>query len=152
MENSNTEITYIVSPGEDFRGAPVDILDNGNIARYSNCTLDDLQKQYNNNLVTAKESEFKEKYLKPYYDSLQKEYEEISEDRYYTLLEVLPPLRWYLGMFWMMEAYTGTLHTVVIEHNKRYFSALRDMTKTNEEIRKEFLSWYESSNSTSTEK
>ena len=50
---------------------------------------------------------------------------EIDEDRYYEMLEVLPPEKWKGGCFRMCEYYTSNITSHFIQINQRYFEAKR---------------------------
>ena len=91
--------------------------------------------------------ELYEKYTKPYLDSLQKPWNEITEDYWWEMLECLPPLRWRdisigVNCFAISEAYTCSLHShflkVNINGEKKYYSALRSIYDSDEKILKDF--------------
>jgi hypothetical protein len=74
---------------------------------------------------------FTQKYSDPFLLSLQGAWKEISEEKYWYLLDCLPPKRWKdlserVNLFFVGECYTATLYTACI-HDKatdRFYSAL----------------------------
>jgi len=65
------------------------------------------------------------KRLLEYYDSLVTKWSEITEEKYWYYLEVLPPERWtkytYGDVFFMSEALTGNIHGCVCQFKDKYY-------------------------------
>jgi hypothetical protein len=71
-------------------------------------------------------------------ESLMTDPEEIDADRWWYLLEVLPPLDWRGGLgtesFKMSEFQTMDLTTCAVRVGSRYFTALRPVATTHEQL------------------
>lgn len=70
-----------------------------------------------------------------------KEWEEITESKWWEALEMLPPLR-HLSLeghtfFFCCEAYTGNIHSCYCSTRGKYFKAMRRLTTSYEEMIKE---------------
>lgn len=124
------ERLYIIDP-TNFKGhventMPLVNADeiNNTVVHYSkDVTFEEYNKQHNGKLIALPWDEFNEKYYQPYLQSLQKPFVEITEERYYDLLECLPPQGWRdlnneWNVFYIMEAYTANLHTHVVKNRK----------------------------------
>ena len=98
----------------------------GNLKEVTEEELDELWKEYRNGLIT--------------------EFSEIKEERYFDLLECLPPQRWHscegVEIFFISEAYTDDLHTCCGAYKGKYFTGLQpireDSKKLAELIKKAF--------------
>lgn len=55
---------------------------------------------------------------------------EITEEQFWEALEVLPPQRWKGGVFYCMEALTGSIHAMYCEAGGKYFTANRCIIET----------------------
>jgi hypothetical protein len=96
----------------------------------------------NENLIAIEEEEYYEKFQEPFLKSLQGDWKEISKERYWDLLECLPPMRWTQGVisfFFMSEADMAYLHACIIKDardkdNVKYYSALRSIFEKAEDI------------------
>ena len=78
-----------------------------------------------------------------YHKSLISTFSEISKEKYYEMLEVMPPLRFDTfnknQMFFICEPYTSNLHQCFVKSNNKYYSALRKITESKESIFKSLL-------------
>ena len=102
------------------------------------------------NGVNTYTGETKEDYIEKGYtiltdnelDELIKEHEksicghwmEISEKFYNQQLNVLPPMKWYDGGFYISEADSGSIHGFYQELNGRFYTSLRDVFTKREDI------------------
>ncbi|MDR6548482.1 hypothetical protein J2810_004572 [Chryseobacterium rhizosphaerae] len=72
-------------------------------------------------------------------------FKEITAERWEDLLNCLPPKRWHdyenLNIFFMGECFTGKIYTCCIKDRNtgKYYSALRRINETDEEIKKIYL-------------
>jgi hypothetical protein len=86
--------------------------------------------------------------MKLYDETMRKVYckgpQEISKERWWELLEVLPPERWErvgnVEIFMMPECIASTIYTFGVRIGERYFSINECRLKTSSEILKEFQS------------
>lgn len=72
-----------------------------------------------------------------YHASLQGPFEEITEDQYWDWLGCVPPKRHRNGSFFVGECYSGSLYRFCFELDGKYYSALRDIKLTDEELCKQ---------------
>lgn len=77
--------------------------------------------------------EFNEEFDK-YELSLCGKWKEITEDEYEDMLDVLPPLYWKNGGFFMEEAYTGRVHGFYQKWLGKYYTSLQRITTPREQI------------------
>lgn len=131
---------YIIDTSKKFQGTVKSLIRNG-INTITGETWETMQKQ-NPSFIAITEEEFFESYFEPYKLSLQEEWQEIDEEKHDYYLEVLPPMRWKNGMFWMEERFYDILTRVVLTHHEKHYTAIRDLKKSNSEIRQEFNEWY----------
>lgn len=123
---------YVLNP-KNYRGYVLTTMQSDElICRYSRMTFAQMNEENNGDLVLVTKDENYEKYYKPYIESLQKPFEEISEIDYYEALNCLPPVKWHdietgINVFFSNEAYTGTLHYCYMRDkvNNKFYSALR---------------------------
>jgi len=107
-----------------------------------NLTLPEYRKATNRpQLIALSWDEFVNQYYKPYLDSLQGDFKEITADQYNTSLECLPPQKWHdinsrFNSFYIMEAYTADLHSFYIKDREtgKYYTALRSKYISNEDL------------------
>jgi hypothetical protein len=72
--------------------------------------------------------------VKRYTRALCKPFHEITEERYYELLECLPPARMQSDWFFVGEPYYRNLYALCFESDGRYFRAERPIRLSNAEI------------------
>ena len=75
-----------------------------------------------------------------------KDWEETTEDDFYSLFECLPPLsvKQFKGGFYFIcsEAYTGDIHSFGAEYNEKYYLAKFSLRKPNHEVIEQLKSVY----------
>jgi len=80
--------------------------------------------------------------LKIYYKGLKSKFKEITETRYNEMLECLPPMDWHnyrgISIFFIVEAYTGSMHSCFIKTKGKHYEALRDASEGDEALYKDF--------------
>lgn len=135
-ENNNT-FRYVVTPFR-FTGAVITSMSDGIHNDYDKGeTLDMLRERYKNPwLITVTVEEIHAMIIK-YQTSLQTPFEEITEHRYWDLLGCVPPKRQRSGSFFVGEAYYGSIYRFCFELDGKYYSALRDIRLTDEELYKQ---------------
>ncbi len=67
-------------------------------------------------------------------NSLCGDWKEISEEFYDDALNVLPPVAWYDGGFFMSERFSGDVTSFYQKMNGKYYSSLQRMGTAREEI------------------
>ena len=64
---------------------------------------------------------------------------EITKERYDDQLNVLPPVKWFDGGFFISEAYTLNVHPFYQAYNGKYYEAYFALNKPRQEIRKSLV-------------
>lgn len=152
---------YILNP-ETFKGnvlttmtAPTldnkhpnynDLLNHTYVDYHDGLTFKAYNEQNENKLIAVTWDYFNEKFYTPHLKSLQGNFEEITEERYFNLLECVPPKKWHnlndsLNVFFVGECYTANLYTCCIKDRKtnKFFSALRAINTTDDVLINDFL-------------
>jgi len=95
-------------------------------------TLAQYENEKNQKFCVASNLEI-DKLFKDYENSFNnKPFKEIKEDRFFYCFECLPPVRYTNfdrknSFFFISEAYTGSLHSLFVNINGKYYEALRDL-------------------------
>lgn len=110
-------------------GCDYHILINGINSYTGETKADYIKKGY----AVLTESEFDEA-IKEYEKSICGHWMEISEKFYNQQLNVLPPMKWYNGGFFVSEAMTGSIHGFYQELNGKYYESLQDIFTKREDI------------------
>lgn len=150
---------FIVDPTAEFKGHALNTMSckegTPQYVDYQDkpTTLEEYKIQKNNpHLIALDWDVFYKDWYEPYLIGLQKDWEEITEERYWEMLEVLPPVRWTQGIisfFFISEAYTANLHSCIIKdatdkNNPKYYEALRGIDTPAEKLVKNYLTWRDS--------
>lgn len=137
---------YLVNLDEPFRGHTQSIVDKEtSFVYYTDMYLQDYVKSKGiKNWHLLNWDSFYEIYDKPYHEKLgSKPFKEISEEKYWEMLECLPPMRWHdaavgVNVFFISEAYTAYLHDCFICLTKggvkKYYVALRSKFSRDEDL------------------
>lgn len=135
-ENNNT-FRYVVNPFR-FTGAVITSMSDGIHNDYDKEeTLDVLRKRHKDPWLVTVTIEEIHAMINKYQASLQTPFEEITEHRYWDLLGCVPPKRQRSGSFFVGEAYYGSIYRFCFELDGKYYSALRDIRLTDEELCKQ---------------
>lgn len=104
---------YIIRTDEPFRGIASVLLDNGKVA-YTDKTFAEYEAESPNPLALVTEAEI-DQLIEKYHASLITKPEPITQERFWDLLECLPPCRWCtvggVELFHVSERLTGNLVT-----------------------------------------
>ncbi len=115
-------------------------------------TFEEYNKQKGGGLKTATIEEMEIIWKKYEENEVLTNFTEITAERYDDLLNCLPPKKWHkykgLEIFFMGECYTSNIYTCCIFHpdTQKYYSALRRITETDEELEKTLLKSIQQSN------
>lgn len=122
-EWSSPESDLWIYYGENNANSIMEIYDH----RFTNYSLEPVCID-NINVMTVEELK---KHVDFYYENtFNQKPEEITKERYWENLEILPPARWENNVFYVSEAYVGYIHSMFCKLNNRYFEALRNVNKT----------------------
>lgn len=122
-------------------------LPNGTVAYTGGLSVEEyIASNPDKQLKVITEDEMVQRYLE-FTKELQGPYIECTEKHFYDMMEVLPPKRMYnltdtISMFFVGEAYSGTLHSIYIYDKLRdkYYTAVRDILMGDAELLEDFLS------------
>ncbi|KAA6302837.1 MAG: hypothetical protein EZS26_001007 [Candidatus Ordinivivax streblomastigis] len=124
---------YILDP-ENYKGSIFTSMSDGVHDNYGGRTLEELRiREKNPNLQALTWEEYKPIH-EQYENSLCKSFAEITEEEYWEYLEVLPPKRYNGNSFFMGECFSGSLYQFCFKLKGKYYSALRSIFLTNEEL------------------
>ena len=121
-------VEYVVDKN-NFNGFSKAILSNGKSC-YSEKTKEDYLKE---GLAVVDEDEMF-KIREAWENGLIGHWKEISEKEYDDQLNILPPLQWYNGGFFMSEYYTGTVTAFYQKWRGKYYTSLQRIDTDRAEI------------------
>lgn len=119
---------WVLRPGE-FNGAAYTVITGSGKDSYGK-TEDDYRAE---GFTVVSDEEFDD-IVKEYTEKLCGDWTEITEEQYEEMLNVLPPLYWYSGGFFISEAYYGTLHTFCQKYEGKYYESLQSIFTSREKI------------------
>lgn len=100
-------------------------------------TFEQYNEQNGGNLKIATSEEI-DTLFQTYTETLISDFEEITEEKFYYMLECLPPCRWHthkgVELFYISEAYTSNLHSFGAKLNGKYYSATRRNNEPSESL------------------
>ncbi len=125
MEQSTKPIHWIIRTDQPFRGSSQSFtyLDDNLVERvaYTGLTLDEYAKERDYPFRLIPDSEF-DALLADFEKSLITEPCEITKEKYWYALEVLPPRRYRNGAFCMSEHNYGNITAWYFQKGERYFT------------------------------
>jgi hypothetical protein len=124
---------YILDP-DKFDGSVLTTMRDGIHSDYGGETLDELRTRENNPALQAIAFDEMRDIFCKYEESLCKPFEEITKEKYWDLLECLPPKRYNGNSFFMGECYYGNLYRFCFKLKGKYYSALRSILLTDEKL------------------
>ena len=72
--------------------------------------------------------------LKEHETALCNDWAEITEEEYENALNVLPPVKWYNGGFFISEALTSTIHSFYQKYNGKFYVSYQDIFSSRNDI------------------
>jgi len=105
----------------------IDIVRPDGLSLYGGKTLEDLGDEYGEVVIIDTDTAYR-----VHCDSAKKRPTEITEERFFDMLEVLPPAKWvrYKGeeSFHVCELITGNIGSIFVRIGKRYFEMQDEVT------------------------
>ena len=140
--------TYIVRDLDDFKKRGLSawyaiITEPNGTDPYSGKTAEDYRSEGGYSLLT--EEEF-HTILTAAEDALCGDWKEETEEQYDYALDVLPPIGWFSGGFYVSEPYTSNIHSFHQKRNGKYYTSLQRTSTPRAEILKSLTAWIESQN------
>ena len=117
-----------------FDGTCLTSMSDGFRNDYGGETIEELRIRENNPYLKAVTPSEMDKKLRLYHQSLSEPFKEISEEDYYDLLDVLPPLRMKQNSFFVGEPYYGNMYSFCFTRQGRYFKGLRSVLTPQSEL------------------
>lgn len=112
---------YVLRLDEPFEGHTYDVLRNGiSMTKCGKARADYETEGYE----ILSEDAYMEKFDQ-FQDSLCNDWIEITEDEYESSLNVLPPMGWQNGGFFVPEAYIGNVYTFCQSINGKFYTSLQ---------------------------
>ncbi len=128
----NKQEKYVID-SRYFSGYCITYMKDGIRSDFGGETLEELRIRENNPFLIAVSRSRIEKMLQIYQQGLAGPFKEITENEYYDLMDILPPLRLQADSFFVGEPYSGSLYSFCFTRNNRYFQSLRSIkTERNE--------------------
>lgn len=101
---------------------------------YGGDTLEELCKRYDNPYLVAVSPQRIYHLEMRYERALMQPFSEITEERYWDLLECVPPKRQHRDWYFVGECHSGTLHALCFRLGDRYFTGLRSLSLSDNDI------------------
>ena len=117
-----------------FDGTCLTSMSDGFHNDYGGETIEELRIRENNPYLKAVTPSEMDKKLRLYNQSLSEPFKEITEEEYYDLLDVLPPLRMRQNSFFVGEPYYGNMYSFCFTRQGRYFKGLRSVLTPQSEL------------------
>lgn len=141
---------FIINTAETFRGNILNTMTVDGYADYTDGqTFEEYNAKHGGTLKVISEDEFHimlEAFNKEAFDDVP--WSTITKDRYWDLLECLPPCKWHditegINSFFISEALTGVHHRFCIKDTRnkeeKYYSAIRNRFISDEKLLNDFL-------------
>jgi len=122
---------FIIKKGFDFHGIPYAILEDG-IEEWSGTP----RKEYETDEYEILSRDDFTKRLEDFCSSVCGKWKETTEERYNDMLEILPPLKWTRGGFFVSEAYTLDVYPFHQQKDGRFYEAMFRINTPRDEILK----------------
>ena len=109
---------------------------------YFGNTLEELRGKEGNPYLVALPIKALRKHLRIYSESLCGPFKEVTEWRYKSQLDELPPIRRNRNSFFMGEPYRGNIHSFYFKAGNRYFTGLRPVDTPHAELQRQIGEHY----------
>lgn len=127
---------YIIDTSQPFEGFVYSPMSDNVHTDYGRQTIDDLKKEYPNRSFAIIDDEELDELLDAYIVRISTEaFEEISKERYWELMECVPPAKQGRNWFYVGEAYNYDVHLFCYTDSVRYICAHRRLSKAKEAVK-----------------
>lgn len=134
---------YVIDPTVPFEGAVVTSMRDDIHSDYGNETIEELiEKQKNPNLIKVDRERVTDLVNEHRKKLNETPFEEIDEERYYDLMDCVPPARMVRNGFFLGECYQYDLHLFCFTIGGRYFSGNRILNTPKEALYSEIRKFY----------
>jgi hypothetical protein len=131
---------YIIDPSTFLIDGEVTsfIKEDNSVAYTSSLTFAQYNARKGGNLILLDWQTLRDEWIMPYLESRETDWQEVTEDCYNKMLNVMPPARFEsygeYEIFMVGEALTHNLHSCYIWKGGKYYNALRMMSRSSESI------------------
>lgn len=134
---------YIIDPTKPFNGAVVTSMSDDVHNDYGGETLEELKAIHHNQALEAVDPEKIQELVEAHRAEINKSpFQEIDEERYYDLMECVPPARMLHNAFFVGECYQYDIHPFCFTIGGRYFEGKRVLKTPKEELYKEIKDFF----------
>ena len=134
--------TKYVIDSRYFRGSCVTMMSDGVHCDYFGNTLEELREKEGNPYLIALSIKALRKHFRIYSEALCGPFKEVTERRYKSQLNELPPIRKNRNSFFMGEPYRGNIHYFYFKTGSRYFTGLRPVDTPYGELQRQIGEHY----------
>lgn len=137
----NDKLRFIVD-SRCFDGSCVTTMSDGIHDDYHHETLEELREREKTPYLIAVSENTVCKMMRIHLQSLCAPFREITKERYFDYMDVLPPVRHTRNFFFMGEPYHASIHRFCFRVDGRYFTGLRPITTPRNELERQMDSHY----------
>lgn len=136
---------FVIDASSEFDGSVITSMCDDEHCDYSGSTLDQLKVEKKNpNLRLATPEEIRDLVNLDRKNKNRKAFKEITEEKYYDLLDCLPPKRMGTNWFFVGECYQYDLYPFCFTIDGRYFMGERIVSTPQKELQQEMNDFYNS--------
>lgn len=126
---------YVIDPTVPFKGVVITSMSDDVHSDYGNETLEQLKERENNPNLIVVDPEKVAELVNEHRDSLNAEpFKEIDEERYYDMMDCVPPARMLRNAFFIGECYQYDIHLFCFTIGGRFFEGLRTLNTPKEKL------------------
>ena len=138
---NNDKLKFVVD-SHSFDGSCVTTMSDGIHGDYHHETLEELRDREKNPYLTAVSGNTVRKMIRIHLQSLCAPFSEITEERYFDYMDVLPPIRHTRNFFFLEEPYHADIYRFCFRAGGRYFTGLRSVTTPRKELERQMDNHY----------
>lgn len=138
---NNDKLKFVVD-SRSFDGSCVTTMSDGIHGDYHHETLEELRDREKNPYLTAVSGNTVRKMIRIHLQSLCAPFSEITEERYFDYMDVLPPIRHTRNFFFLGEPYHADIYRFCFRAGGRYFTGLRSVTTPRKELERQMDNHY----------
>jgi len=128
---------WIINGSKPFQGWTQSYIKEDGLVAYTNKTFKEYNKEKGGVMKVITNTELNS-LLKTHKKNMITDWVEVTENRYWEMLEVLPPV--YRGVaFFVSEATYDTIHSCFIKYNGKFYESLRCIKNTEKTLIKSLI-------------
>ncbi|WP_455606362.1 hypothetical protein [Bacteroides sp.] len=138
---NNDKLKFVVD-SRSFDGSCVTTMSDGIHGDYHHETLEELRDREKNPYLITVSGNTVRKMIRIHLQSLCAPFNEITEERYFDYMDVLPPIRHTRNFFFLGEPYHADIYRFCFRAGGRYFTGLRSVTTPRKELERQMDNHY----------